>query len=251
MKKIRNKSEKVKQHKLYAKVGKKRFDILLAKHNVKLINIENYKNVNTKLQLKCDCGNIFITSYNSCKKRTFICCQDCVSKARTNKSNEIGFDKYKEKLQKQNCVLLKYNGAGDLAKIKCKCNNIFYRKPCIWNQGFNFCKKCSPKLKGEEKIKDLLTKMKVNFIQEYRFKDCRNKLPLPFDFAIFKSNKLYCLIEYQGEQHYRNWTQYGDNSQLIKHDKIKKKYCMKNKINLYTIPHTKFDLLEEEINGIF
>jgi len=66
------------------------------------------------------------------------------------------------------------------------------------------------------------------------------------DFAIFDKDKvLYCLIEYDGEQHYRpvNFGGMSDEKALNnlektkKHDQIKNNYCKKNNIKLIRIPY--------------
>lgn len=38
--------------------------------------------------------------------------------------------------------------------------------------------------KGERQIKEFLLNNSINFIQEKRFEDCRDKNPLPFDFYL-------------------------------------------------------------------
>lgn len=58
------------------------------------------------------------------------------------------------------------------------------------------------KSKGEEKINQYLTKMNINFKQEYTFSDFYTAKghPYRFDFAIFDNdNKLTVLIEYHGK----------------------------------------------------
>ena len=45
-----------------------------------------------------------------------------------------------------------------------------------------------------------MTNHNIEYIREYKFNDCKNKQPLPFDFYIPKYG---ILIEMQGEQHFR------------------------------------------------
>lgn len=43
----------------------------------------------------------------------------------------------------------------------------------------------------------------IPFKREFKFEDCRDKQPLPFDFAIFNTeDELIGLIELNGQQHY-------------------------------------------------
>ncbi len=52
---------------------------------------------------------------------------------------------------------------------------------------------------GVTKIENWLTNHAIPFEKQKRFKDCRWKFPLPFDFYIPEIN---CLIEFDGEQHF-------------------------------------------------
>lgn len=70
-------------------------------------------------------------------------------------------------------------------------------------------------------IESFLCLKQIDYKKEYRFNDCRNKLPLPFDFAIFNNNTLFCLIEADGIQHFNNDTKFGDNNLRIVNDNIK------------------------------
>src|SRR5699024_11548816 len=72
---------------------------------------------------------------------------------------------------------------------------------------------------------------------EYRFDDCRNILPLPFDFYIPKYN---LCIEYHGEQHYKDSGWFNSTEEfndLQKRDRIKKQYCIDNDIDFLEIPY--------------
>ena len=65
----------------------------------------------------------------------------------------------------------------------------------------------------------------------------RNGL-LRFDFAIFdKNNNLLGLIEYQGEQHYKNYKIMGKQQREIT-DPMKKEYCLNKNIPLFEIKYT-------------
>lgn len=58
--------------------------------------------------------------------------------------------------------------------------------------------------KGEQKIIDILKRNRITFEREVYFEDLNGykKVPLRFDFGIFRYGKLICLIEYDGQQHY-------------------------------------------------
>ena len=105
------------------------------------------------------------------------------------------------------------------------------------------CQKCNAS-KGEQEIRNVLTKIKYNFDEQYRIKKCKNKYPLPFDFVIWKNNQCLGLIEFQGRQHYEPIA-WGSNSvsaeeslfKVQKHDNIKVTYCKQNNIPLLIIPY--------------
>lgn len=103
--------------------------------------------------------------------------------------------------------------------------------------------------KGERKIKQILEKNDVNYFYEYRFNDCRNELPLPFDFYLpdFKT-----CIEYDGIQHFEIIEHFGGENSFIERrlkDEIKNKYCKDKKINLIRISHNNYDNIEKIIKN--
>lgn len=102
---------------------------------------------------------------------------------------------------------------------------------------------------GEQKINNLLSGYKINFLKQYTFNDLYgDKGLLRFDFAIFDNdNNLLCLIEFQGEQHYIK-SNSRHTKLLEQYDKYKVDYCSQHNILLYEI--TKEDDLEEKIKGI-
>lgn len=105
---------------------------------------------------------------------------------------------------------------------------------------------------GEYKITKILQELNVNFIKQYKIKECRNILPLPFDFAIFNNKEnLCCLIEFQGRQHYfkttGSWVETEEDFQnRLKRDEIKRTYCKDNNIPLIEISYREIDKLSVE-----
>ena len=99
--------------------------------------------------------------------------------------------------------------------------------------------------KGEKAIRTYLENNKVNFIQEYRFEDCRCKYALPFDFYIPSLN---LCIEFDGIQHFEESNFFGVEKSFKDtqtRDKIKNNYCKDNGINLLRIPYWELDNIEE------
>jgi len=86
-------------------------------------------------------------------------------------------------------------------KCKCQCGTEIETTIAKLKSGHTSSCGCL-KSKGEEKLAQILTDLQISFSKEYRFTDCRDKKPLPFDFAIMYNKKLKGLIEYHGDIHF-------------------------------------------------
>lgn len=107
------------------------------------------------------------------------------------------------------------------------------------------CPNCN-KSTGEYKIERFLKAHDLNYQPQYTFDDCRNKRPLPFDFAVFDGGTTK-LIEFDGTHHYRKFKGWGEKSVLStvqEHDEIKNKYCETHNIPLLRIPYWKRDYMD-------
>lgn len=108
-----------------------------------------------------------------------------------------------------------------------------------------------PKSNGEVKIENILKSKGVKYESEKRFKDCRDSLPLPFDFYLPEYNTC---IEFDGEQHHKVVEYYGGIDYLkdrIKKDKIKTNWCDKNDIKLLRISYDKIDDIDDILSDYF
>ena len=97
-------------------------------------------------------------------------------------------------------------------------------------------------------MEEILKSYDIPFKREYKLDDCRDKLPLPFDFAIFNDcNELVGLLELNGQQHYieGGWNTKAHLQYIQKHDKIKHKFCLQNEIPLLVIPYQFYNELEK------
>lgn len=137
--------------------------------------------------------------------------------------------------------------------IENDCNHEFEAHPnsLMYSIGCSICSGSN----GEKAVAAYLKNKNYNFDTEYRFDDCRNKYPLPFDFAVFNEDKtLNCLIEFDGKQHYKPVDYWGGEEEFEKNkmrDGIKNNYCEKNNIPLIRIPYWEFkninSILDEEL----
>ena len=125
-----------------------------------------------------------------------------------------------------------------------KCKNEWDAKPCHTMRGHG-CLECNES-HGERSISQWLNNHNIEYMSQYRFGDCRDKYPLPFDFYLPQYN---ICIEYNGRQHYEPTDFFGGEDAFKvrqHHDGIKKNYCQSNNINLLCISY-KQDI-EEELN---
>ena len=104
--------------------------------------------------------------------------------------------------------------------------------------------------KGELLIEKYLKDSGIQFEQQKKFSECRNKLPLPFDFYL--PNKNMC-IEYDGKQHFESVKYWGGEEGLKsrqENDRIKTDYCGDNGIELLRIKYNDntLEILEFKFN---
>jgi very-short-patch-repair endonuclease len=114
------------------------------------------------------------------------------------------------------------------------------------------CPVCSES-KGEREIRKYLDGFKILYEKEYKFKDCRNILPLRYDFYL---PKYRAVIEFDGIQHYEPVEHFGGlkaYESLKVNDKIKNDYCEDNYIDLIRIRYDQidriFDILKESLKN--
>jgi len=211
-------------------------------------SLVEYKNTSIKVKIICPEHGIFKqTPHNHLSGNKCPRCsnnQKLTNNQFIEKSNGIHNDKY-------DYSLIRYKNTDTKVKIICPEHGVFEQKPSIHLSGCGcpFCKES----KGEKRIKDILQKLDVCFIQQYKNKECKNKNCLPFDFFIPDEN---LAIEYDGIQHFKERDFFGGKKYFeytIKNDKIKNKYCKENDIDILRIPYYEYNNIEyilyEKINN--
>lgn len=220
-----------------------------------ILDISEYKNNTSKLTVMNKDGYKSCINYSSLKTSNGIKIIDS-----SNPYTIYNINKYIEN-NNLDCELLstEYKNKDSKLSFKCSCGEIFKVtwSSFVYNNKFR-CRSCSNKIsKYELMVKNYLDDNDIEYIMEYRFNDCRNKYPLPFDFAIIKKSKIYCIIECDGQQHYKP-IQIGGVSEdkalkmykeRINNDNIKDSYCREHNINLLRISYLDFKN-EEYINTL-
>lgn len=138
-------------------------------------------------------------------------------------------------------------GSGKKVWWVCKNGHRWKTKVQCRTTGKTGCPRCKQS-KGEEKISELLNKFNIRFERQKRFKKCRNKLPLPFDFYI---PDLKLCIEYDGIQHYKGWGGHENNKRyIITNDNIKDSFIRKSSMTLIRIPYYLYEDCDFLLEGI-
>jgi len=199
-----------------------------------------YVNYNTKIKIICHKHGIF--NQSSSHHLNGMGCQKCFGGIRLTLKEFISNSK-KVHGNKYDYSLVEYKNARTKVKIICKKHGVFEQVPQHHITGVG-CPSCRES-KGEKILVDILDKMNIKYVREKRFKECRYKNPLPFDFYL---SELNTCIEYDGEQHFRLYKKFGGKEALEKQiikDQIKNQFCLDNGIKLIRIRYD--DNIDEKI----
>lgn len=190
---------------------------------------------------ECSCGKIIEVNGNSLRTGHTISC-GCSRKGINVK------DLSNQKFGKLTALYIEDFTKDRHAIWKCKCdcgNEYSVNSKYLINGEVNSCG-CLKRSMGEVQIDRLLKELNIEYKAEYIIEECKYKKPLRFDFAIFEKNQLLCLIEYQGEIHYKStsgWNSKENFDTRQERDNIKRKFCKDNNIKLIEIPYTEYNNL--------
>ena len=201
---------------------------------------------------KCECGNLVsVRAYSLKRNQTKSC--GCLARETASALLKEKYNDLKGKRFGKLAVIEKTNKRTSsgcvIWKCKCDCGNYTEVGSSSLNSGHTISCGCYTGSKGEEEIKNILVKHNINFQRQFTFNDLRgvNGGLLRFDFAIFKDDKVRCLIEYDGEQHYDKNNPYY-HKEIETHDILKNKYCEKHNFKLYRIRYD--ENIEERVTKI-
>lgn len=203
---------------------------------------------------KCNlCGNIYSVSRDSLVNKKSECCNKCKGEKIRQKAEERGLTTWHKGDRFGMLEIIESAGSKSghsYVKCKCDCGNIVnIRVSHLKGQSHSktISCGCASQSSGEIKITQILEKANIDFQSQYRIKAF--SLSSPFDFAIFKDEKLLGLIEYDGEQHFESVDFFGGEEKLKlqrERDERKNKWCKENNIRLIRIPYTEYDNLTLE-----
>ena len=205
-------------------------------HLVVIGEAEKESNGQLRYKCQCDCGNIIITRGTRLRNGEKKSCGKCVYNNYRDFEDLTGrrFGKL---------VVLEYVGTNknrrSIWKCQCDCGIIKNISGHDLKMGKTKSCNCLGDSKEESFIRSFLEKNNISYIKEYSFPDLKtSKGGYPrFDFAIFSKDDLYCLIEYQGIQHYKIYSgDFGDYEREVT-DNLKKEYCKEKNILFYEIKY--------------
>ena len=197
--------------------------------------IKEYKNNKEKIEILCKEHGVFTQRVNDHIIKG-IGCPECTQErfrlSTDDFINKANF-RHKNKYTYSSDIVFKSNK--DKIEIICKEHGMFEQSPNshLNGQGCPSCKES----KGEVSIRGFLLENKIDFESQKKFRECKYKSELFFDFYLPELN---ICIEYNGIQHYKSIEYFGGDdafeSQLIR-DKIKNEYCLSNNIHLIVIKY--------------
>lgn len=230
------------------------FDKLTALYRT--LNDKEGKGKHTNIVCKCSCGQHYVKiDAGSLTKGATTSC-GCVQRKRTSEArlHDIAGQRFGKLV-----AIKRTNNINNRVTWLCQCdcgNTKIVTSSSLITKQVQSCG-CLGVSKGENKIKELLLKYNITFVQQKTFESCKDKNLLPFDFYV---NNEY-IIEFDGEQHFfaRKQGFFTENKvQIIKkHDNLKNNYCWNNNIPIIRIPYWQYenltinDLKLETSNFIF
>ena len=188
----------------------------------------------------CECGRKTVVRGNRLINKEILSCLNC-SKREDLTGQKFGFLTVKS--LNEDITKMKKDGRV-YWNCQCDCGNEKIISSHSLKQNNIISCGCLTMSKGEIKIEQILKENSISFKKQYSFDNLRSKRLLRFDFAIFKDNKLFSLIEFQGQQHFYPVAHFGGEERFIQQqflDQQKKKYCKQNHINLIEIKYDDYN----------
>lgn len=195
---------------------------------------------------QCECGNQIKVTGDALRRGQAKTCGSTEHRAKRMK--EVGKSNYIDITNKKFGKLTAIRPIGSasyggvLWECRCDCGNI--HKVEYSNLVNGKVQSCGClKSKGEQYIQQLLTYNQIEYKTQYTPKGwllSTNYKPY-YDFGIFKNNQLIALLEYNGEQHrkfYSNKNTWNNEENFLKtqrRDKEKQDLCKQHNIPLYII----------------
>ena len=207
---------------------------------------------NGKWKCICNCGNIVLVQTDNLKNGNTKSC-GCYQKDRASETSFISLvgNRYGKLVVLER---VENNRFGHVCyRCKCDCGGETIVDTNNLRKGITNSCGCI-KSKGEMIINNWLQEHNIDFRSQYSFDDCilsTGRRPF-FDFVLFKDDKPYLIIEYNGRQHYEvtgGWNTEEEFAKTQRRDREKLQWCEDNH---YSVLIIKYDediekILEERL----
>ena len=220
---------------------------------VESINHEKSDNKHTYYNCKCICGNPQIiirrsdqlkenSSCGCIKRQVSIKSLEALQQQAKKREKELIGQRFGKLTVIEHVGKIKSRNNANVWKCLCDCGNTTFATTSALKS--LHVKSCGCLHSYYEMIiTSFFFLFKINFKREYVFKDLINdktKIYLRFDFALFnKNNNLLGLIEYNGQQHYNEQSDWY-SKEYLKRDAQKIMYCADNNIPLLILNKENF-----------
>lgn len=223
--------------------GKLKFDLTGQKFGrwTVLERTESLNNHDTTWLCRCDCGTerrVLAKNLRNGRSKSCGCYKDEISSqlmAQRNRDNALDLRGQKYgKLTPLEPTEQRLSSSV-VWKCLCDCGNITYVS--VDNlRGQHPVRSCGclGASVGEYQIQQILEENQIHFTAEYHPEDGYGR----YDFAIIENNEVVRFIEFDGEQHYGNSTNWGNSTEELQvRDKIKNEYALSHNTPLVRIPY--------------
>lgn len=115
--------------------------------------------------------------------------------------------------------------------------------------GKDRCRPCCGMTLGEKRIMEILDENNISYIHDKPYSDCKNPdtgAVLRFDFRITNNSECDYIIEFDGEQHFKDVNMWGSSDTLkdrLWRDTVKNTWCAERGIPIIRIPYTRLKKL--------
>ena len=192
---------------------------------------------------QCDCGNqCYVTTENLRRGDTLSC--GCITRENRRKQlKDLSGQRF------GHLLVLNYIGTingNSKYKVRCDCGKEYEVFASNLIQGCTTSCGCVKESHGENKIREILTKNNIPYINQktffnFNYSDTNGKPRFDFYLPTFNT-----CIEYDGEQHFSLIFNFDTKEKFElrkKHDIEKNEYCKNNNIILIRIPYTQYSSL--------
>lgn len=143
--------------------------------------------------------------------------------------------------------------SGQHARWLCRCELCGRTESVASNMllryGKDRCRLCCGLTLGEQRIMELLDENNIPYVHDKPYLDCKNPetgMVLRFDFRITNNSECDYIIEFDGEQHFKDVNMWGNSDTLkdrLWRDAVKNMWCAERGVPIIRIPYTRLKKL--------